>query len=38
MNKLKLDTYFMAIIGRLDNPRLQQAINEFEEAVDFLFD
>lgn len=29
---------FMAIIGRLDNPRLQQAINEFEEAVDFLFD
>ena len=29
---------FMAIIGRLDNPRLQQAINEFEEAVGFLFD
>jgi hypothetical protein len=29
---------FMAIIGRLDNPRLQQAIIEFEEAVDFFLD
>jgi hypothetical protein len=28
---------FMAMIGRLDNPRLQQAIIEFEEAVNFLF-
>lgn len=29
---------FMAIIGRLDNPKLLQAIKEFEEAVEFLFD
>lgn len=29
---------FMAIIGRLDNPKLLQAIKEFEDAVDFLFD
>ena len=29
---------FMAIIGRLDNPKPLQAIKEFEDAVDFLFD
>ena len=29
---------FMAIISRLDNVRLPQAINEFEDAVAFLFD
>ena len=29
---------FMAIISRLDNARLPQAIKEFEDAVAFLFD
>ena len=29
---------FMAIIMRNDNPRKDQAIKEFEETVDFLFD
>jgi len=29
---------FMAIISRKDNPRLQQAIEDFEETVAFLFD
>ena len=29
---------FMAIISRKDNPRLQEAIKEFEETVAFLFD
>ena len=29
---------FMAIIIRKDNPRLQQASDEFEETVAFLFD
>ena len=29
---------FMAIISRKDNPRLQQAIKEFEETICFLFD
>ena len=29
---------FMAIISRKDNPRLQDAIEEFDETVSFLFD
>ena len=29
---------FLAIISRNDNPRLQQAIKEFEETIAFLFD
>ena len=29
---------FLAIISRKDNPRLQEAIKEFEETVAFLFD
>jgi len=31
-------TNFMAIILRKDNPRLQQAFDEFDETVAFLFD
>ena len=29
---------FMAIISRKDNPKLKQAIIEFEETISFLFD
>jgi len=29
---------FMAIILRKDNPKLQMAIEEFEETVRFLFE
>lgn len=29
---------FMALISRTDNPRLQQAIEEFEETISILFD
>ena len=29
---------FLAIISRRDNPRLPQAIEEFDETISFLFD
>ena len=29
---------FLAIISRRDNPRLTQAIEEFDETISFLFD
>ena len=29
---------FLAIILRKDNPKLQQAFEEFDETIDFLFD
>jgi hypothetical protein len=29
---------FMAIILRKDNPRMQQAFDEFDETITFLFD
>jgi hypothetical protein len=36
--KMNGQTNFMAIILRKDNPRLQQAFDEFDETVAFLFD
>ena len=36
--EMKGQMNFMAIIMRKDNPRKDQAIKEFEETVDFLFD
>ena len=29
---------FMAIIAKVDNPRLPQVIEEFEETISILFD
>ena len=29
---------FIAMISRKDNPNLQEAIQEFEDTVSFLFD
>ena len=36
--KMDNQTNFMAIISRKDNPNLQQAITEFDETINFLFD
>ena len=36
--KMDGQTNFMAIISRRDNPKLQIAIQEFEETVAYLFD
>ena len=36
--KMDGQTNFMAIISRRDNPRLEDAIQEFEYTVTFLFD
>ncbi|MBR1389261.1 MAG: hypothetical protein IJ569_06555 [Prevotella sp.] len=36
--KMNGEMNFMAIISRRDNPRLQQALKEFEETIAFLFD
>ena len=36
--KMKGQTNFLAIIMRKDNPQREQAIKEFEETIEFLFD
>lgn len=36
--KLEGQDNFMALISRLDNPKLQQAIREFDETISILFD
>ena len=36
--KMEGQENFMAIISRIDNPRLPQVIEEFEETVSILFD
>ena len=36
--KMEGQMNFMAIISRKDNPRLQEAIQEFEDTISFIFD
>lgn len=36
--KMEGQMNFMAIISRRDNPRLQEAIQEFEDTISFIFD
>ena len=36
--KMEGQMNFMAIISRRDNPRLQEAIEEFDDTISFLFD
>ena len=36
--KLEGQDNFMTLISRLDNPKLQQAIKEFDETISILFD
>lgn len=36
--KMNKQMNFLAIILRKDNPRLQQAFDEFDETIAFLFD